>query len=124
MAAEGKRTTEGALRYQADQYFAHRMYWDCVFEKNEDMDYLFQWILGQEANCGSSTGEMFYAASQIEDGDFGSWKSVFGELARRVEARAEASLAKGHRVSAREGFLRAQQLLSYYGCAGRKICCR
>ena len=111
MAAEGKRTTEGALRYQADQYFAHRMYWDCVFEKNEDMDYLFQWILGQEANCGSSTGEMFYAASQIEDGDFGSWKSVFGELAQRVEARAEASLAKGHRVSAREGFLRAS---NYY----------
>lgn len=111
MGAEGKRTTDGAMKYQADQYYAHRMYYKGVFEKNEDMDYLFQWILGSEANYGSSTGEMFYAASQITDGDLTSWRKVFGEMAGRVEARARASLAKGHRVSAREGFLRAS---NYY----------
>ena len=110
-AAEGTRTTEGAMKYQADQYFAHRMYYKGVFEKNEDMDYLFQWVLGSEANYGCSTGEMFYAASQIADGDFRSWKTVFGELGQRVEARAQGSLAKGHKVSAREGFLRAS---NYY----------
>ncbi len=96
---------------QADQYYAHRMYYEGVFEKNEDMSYIFQWLLGQEANYGSTTGELFYAASQIEDGDLKSWSKVFGELAQRVEARAEASLAKGHMVSAREGFLRAS---NYY----------
>ena len=111
MGSEGKRTTEGAMKYQADQFFAHRMYYDCVFEQNEDMDYIFQWLLGQEANYGSSTGELFYAASQIEDGNYQSWREVFGELSERVQARAGASLAKGHKVSAREGFLRAS---NYY----------
>ena len=111
LASEDKRTTDRAMRDQVDQFYAHRMYYACVFQKNEDMDYIFQWILGSEANYGCSTGEMFYAASQIEDGDLGSWRTVFGELAQRVEARAEVSLAKGHRVSAREGFLRAS---NYY----------
>lgn len=109
--AEGKRTTESAMKFQVENFFAHRMYYKGVFEKNEDLDYIFQWILGSEANCGCSTGEMFYAASQIEDGDRTSWKTVFGDLARRVEARAQASLEKGHTVSAREGFLRAS---NYY----------
>ena len=108
--AEGRRTTESAMKYQARQYFAHRMYYNIIFE-NEDMDYFLQWMLASEANCGCSTGEVFYAASQIEDGNFGSWRKVMGELAQRVEARAEASLAKGHNVSAREGFLRAS---NYY----------
>lgn len=110
MASEGKRTTESAMQYQADQYFAHRMYYNVAFQ-NQDMDYFFQTMLGTGATGGSATGEMFYAASQIEDGNFESWKKVFSELAERVAARAETSLARGHAVSAREGFLRAS---NYY----------
>ena len=109
--AEKNRTTDRAMQAQVDQYYAHRMYNEGVFHEVEDMAYIFQWILGSEANYGAATGEMFYAASQIEDGNLKSWRTVFGELAQRVEARAHASLNRGHKVSAREGFLRAS---NYY----------
>ena len=110
MAVEGIRTVESALRYQADQYYAHRMYYNVAFE-NQDMDYWFQAMLGTESTGGAATGEMFYAASQIEDGNFASWNKEFSELAGRVAARAEISLARNHAVSARQGFLRAS---NYY----------
>jgi hypothetical protein len=36
---------------------------------NEDMDYLFQVVLGYHTYGGASFGELFRAASKVEDGD-------------------------------------------------------
>ncbi len=78
------------------------------FFKDGDMDFHFgNLALGAAVNQGLSTGEAFYAASHIEDGDAASWQKAWYELAQRVEARGKASLAAGHTISARDQFLRA-----------------
>jgi len=72
------------------------------------MDFHFgNLILGSTVNHGVEIGEAFFAASEIEDGDAESWQNEWYELARRVEARGEQSLAGGHMVSARDQLQRA-----------------
>jgi len=78
------------------------------FFTDGDMDFHFgNLILGAAVNGGASTGEAFYAASRIKDGDALSWANQWYALAGRVLARGESSLAAGHPVSARAQFLRA-----------------
>jgi pimeloyl-ACP methyl ester carboxylesterase len=78
------------------------------FFKDGDMDFHFgNLILGSATSGGAEIGEAFYAASQIKDGDAASWQKEWAELAERVEARGKKSLAAGHKVSARDQFLRA-----------------
>lgn len=73
----------------------------------DDFEFFFQWLTGMQTHGGSEVGESFYAASQISDGDPESWAREWNGLADRVAARARSSLDRGHRVSAREAFLRA-----------------
>jgi len=76
-----------------------------------EMDFVFgSLILGSAPNHGCEIGEAFYTAANIKDGDASSWQEQWIQTARLVEARGERSLAKGHKVSAREQFQRA----SYY----------
>ncbi|MDH3731225.1 MAG: esterase FrsA [Acidimicrobiia bacterium] len=75
--------------------------------RQDDFEFFFQWLTGMQTHGGSEVGEAFYAASRITDGDPESWAQEWSSLADRVAARARASLAAGHRVSAREAFLRA-----------------
>lgn len=75
--------------------------------QHDAFDFMFQWLLGSQTGGGSEIGESFYAATRIKDGDPESWVSEWSALAERVEARAEKALAKDHRISAREAYLRA-----------------
>ncbi len=78
------------------------------FFNDSDMDFHFgNLALGAAVNQGLATGEAFYAASQITDGDAASWQKAWYELAQRVEARGKKALAGGHAVSARDQLLRA-----------------
>ncbi|MCL5999575.1 MAG: alpha/beta hydrolase [Chloroflexi bacterium] len=78
---------------------------------NHNFDFWFQWLVGFQTNGGSESGECFYTASRIKDGDPESWVKEWSELGGRTEQRAATTLTKGHTVSAREAFLRAY---SYY----------
>ncbi len=78
-----------------------------VFFKNEDMDFVFQWILAHQGEGGAAFGECFYTAAQIKDGDPESWFAAWRDLAYRTEMQATQAIEKGHRVSAREAYLRA-----------------
>lgn len=71
------------------------------------MDFYFAWILAHQSEGGSALGECFYTASQVKDGDPESWYTAWAEIARRVESQATHALESGHRVSAREAYLRA-----------------
>lgn len=82
--------------------------------QNDDMDFYFAWILSHQSEGGSALGECFYAASRIKDGDPESWYAAWAEMAHRVESIATHALDKGHRVSAREAYLRA---FTYYQSA-------
>ncbi len=79
--------------------------------RNEDMDFYFAWILAHQSENGASFGECFYAAAQVKDGDPESWYTAWVEMSRRVESQATQVQEKGHRVSAREAYLRA---FTYY----------
>jgi pimeloyl-ACP methyl ester carboxylesterase len=73
---------------------------------NEDMDYLFQVVLGYHTYGGASFGELFRAASKVEDGNPESWIAAFREMGSRVERQAEELEEEG-KVSAAAAFMRA-----------------
>jgi len=67
---------------------------------------LMRW-LSQTTYSGAEIGECLSTASKIKDYDIESWLAEWSALAERVEAIGRDCLARGHRVSAREAFLRA-----------------
>ena len=73
---------------------------------NEDMDYLFQVVLGYHTYGGASFGELFRTASKVEDGDPESWISNFNQMGARIERQA-GELEEMGRTSAAPAFLRA-----------------
>ena len=87
----------------------HRQFNKLRFEDNS-MDFAFQWALGGVSNGGGTIGEMFYTANQIEDYNPDSWAAEWPRMREKMEQRAKDSENGGHKVSAREFYLRA----SYY----------
>jgi alpha-beta hydrolase superfamily lysophospholipase len=63
--------------------------------------------LGYAFYGGSEPGECLATVQRIEEGDAESWHREFNVTADRLFALAEKSAAAGHRVSAREAYLRA-----------------
>lgn len=72
----------------------------------------FTRIMGRGNYGGSAVGECYETASRIVDGDFQSYTNAWEVTARRVEAIGWDCLTKGHKVSARDAFLRAT---TYWG---------
>jgi pimeloyl-ACP methyl ester carboxylesterase len=70
--------------------------------------------LGDTAYGGADIGECLSTAERITEGDVNSWYAEWYETAERILSIAEASLAAGHEVSAREAYLRAT---TYYAMA-------
>ncbi|MET7361390.1 alpha/beta hydrolase [Streptomyces sp. NPDC005562] len=69
---------------------------------------------GHIAYGGADFGEVVTTAQHITAGDYDSWHDQWLATADRVAEQADTSLAGGHRVSARDGFLRAS---NYYRSA-------
>jgi pimeloyl-ACP methyl ester carboxylesterase len=60
------------------------------------------------ASYGSSEfGEVMASLNRITSGDYDGWYNEWDATAERISAEADAQLAAGHRVSARDGYLRA-----------------
>jgi len=66
--------------------------------RNEDMDFVFNWMLGYSSLAGLSHGELFALASTIQDGNVDSWVKAFGDqaiwLEHELDAEENASTAK------------------------------
>ncbi len=77
-----------------------------VFQ-TESFDFQLMRWLSQASYSGSEIGECFSTAHLIEDGNNESWLQEWKKTADRVAAIGRACLDQGHRVSAREAFLRA-----------------
>jgi hypothetical protein len=82
--------------------------------RSESFDFQLMRWLSQAPYSGSEIGECFSTAHLIADGDNESWLREWEKTAGRVEGIARACLDRGHRVSAREAFLRAT---TYYEAA-------
>jgi alpha-beta hydrolase superfamily lysophospholipase len=70
--------------------------------------------LALASHGGSELGEVQATAASIVDGDDDSWFAAWSATADRVVQTGDASAAGGHRVSAREAYLRASL---YYSLA-------
>lgn len=108
---EGKLA--GQVMEENTQIFRHSAGMANKFKSH--MDFHFTRVLSKEAYGGVATGECFEAASHVVDGDFNSYTQAWLTTAKRVEAIAWDCLEKGHKVSAREAFMRA---MTYWGCVG------
>jgi pimeloyl-ACP methyl ester carboxylesterase len=60
---------------------------------------------------GAQFGEVLATSARIKAGDYDSWYDAWNATADQVAAEAATQLAHGHRVSARDGYLRAS---NYY----------
>lgn len=63
---------------------------------------------------GADLGEVLVTARRVKNGDEAGWHREWKATAERVRGIGERALAEGHRVSAREAFLRAS---NYYRTA-------
>ncbi len=82
----------------------------------EDPSFSFETLraMGFAVDGGADLADVLVTASAIGEGDEVSWLREWKNTAQRVHRIAEECLAKGHRVSAREAFLRAS---NYYRTA-------
>ena len=85
-----------------------------VFEEDKSFWYETLRVLGQIPYGGGDLGEVLRTARMIKPGDFDSWHGEWLATADRTAGEAAKSLVGGHRVSARDAFLRAS---NYYRAA-------
>ena len=68
-------------------------------------------VFGAAEYGGSQFGEVLATSARIKAGDYDSWFEAWNAAADRVASEADDQLSRHHRVSARDGFLRAS---NYY----------
>ncbi|BBB49030.1 alpha/beta hydrolase family protein [Pelolinea submarina] len=86
--------------------------------KDHETDWVLKRTWEQMSEKAAETGELLFAAHQIEETDGESWISVWANLGDRILSHAQEALDAGHSVSAREAFLRASNYYrtAEYGC--------
>ena len=80
--------------------------------QNEEMDFMFNWVLGMGEIVGLSHGEIFYAIAGIKDGDPAGWREGFRREGHYLRQRAldfeqEQQAAAGHSFLAAAAAYRA-----------------
>ena len=78
-----------------------------LFPDNIQFWYETKRAFGAASYGGSEFGEVLATVNRIVSGDFDSWYEAWNATAERVAAEATRQLAQNHRISARDGFLRA-----------------
>jgi dienelactone hydrolase len=78
-----------------------------LFPDNLQFWYETKRAFGASSYGGSEFGEVLATASRIKSGDYNSWYDEWNAMAARVEKEAQDQLGRGHRISARDSFLRA-----------------
>jgi len=68
-------------------------------------------MFGADEYGASSFGEVLAISRQIKAGDYDSWYDAWNAAGDRLAAEADGQFARGHKVSARDNYLRAA---SYY----------
>jgi predicted alpha/beta-fold hydrolase len=82
----------------------------------QDEEFSFQLLraIGYSYYGGADIGECLSTAYRIKEGDFESWYKEWLNTANRVKSYADNSLSKGHKISARDAYLRCS---NYYRTA-------
>src|SRR5271170_3203697 len=79
----------------------------------DDVEFWFETVrmFGADEYGGASFGEVLATSARIKAGDYDSWYDAWNGIADRVAGEGDAQLAKSHKVSARDSYLRAS---NYY----------
>jgi dienelactone hydrolase len=88
-----------------------------MFEKfftDPSFDFETRSLVGDIHYGAGDIGEMLTAVAKVVDGDANSWVAEWSGLAARIQAIGDESLKGGHKVSARNAYLRAAV---YYAAA-------
>lgn len=85
-----------------------------LFATDEQFWYETLRLIGAADHGGSLFGEVLATAGRITPGNYSSWHDEWLGIANRVAGEADAQAARGHVVSARDGYLRAS---NYYRSA-------
>ncbi len=80
-----------------------------LYFDDEAFDGQLQRSVGKADAGMANVGECLFIASQITAGDRDSWYSAWSGFATGLVAQADVALAAGHRVSARDGYLRGSE---------------
>ena len=78
------------------------------FFHDETFETIFLTSLGRAYHSGGDVGRVLYLTRQVKDGDFESAYRAFKQAGDEAQAVAEESSAGGHRESARQAYLWAQ----------------
>jgi pimeloyl-ACP methyl ester carboxylesterase len=84
------------------------------FFKNPTFEVIFLTSLGRAYGSAGNVGKVLYLTRQVEDGNFESAFNAFKSAGDEARTQAEESLAGGHKESARQAYLWAQ---NYYDSA-------
>ncbi len=84
------------------------------FFKNSAFEYVALTSLGRAYHRAGNVGKVLYVIKQIEDGNFLSAYQTFVAAGDEARAMAEDSASGGHKESARQAYLWAQ---NFYDCA-------
>jgi pimeloyl-ACP methyl ester carboxylesterase len=76
------------------------------FPDNVQFWYETKRAFGASSYGASEFGEVMATVNRITSGDKDSWYNAWNATAKRVFAEAEVQIARGHRVSARDSYLR------------------
>lgn len=78
------------------------------FFKNPTFEMIFLTSLGRAYHSGGNVGKVLYLTKQVEDGNFQSAYLAFKQAGDEARQLAEDSLVHGHKESARQAYLWAQ----------------
>ncbi|HUO22592.1 MAG TPA: hypothetical protein VMU59_08770 [Caulobacteraceae bacterium] len=82
-----------------------------LFKDDAEFWYEIERLFGAAEYGAALFGEVIAIAKNIKSGDYGSWYDAHKVFADRLAAEAADQLKRGHKISARDNFLRA---CSYY----------
>jgi len=85
-----------------------------MFKDDPQFWFEIERLFGAAEYGGALFGEVVAIAKQIKSGDYDSWYQAMNGAADRLADEADDQLARGHKISARDNFLRA---CSYYRSA-------
>src|SRR3984885_1424479 len=85
--------------------FEHTKY--PFFADNIQFWYETKRAFGASSYGASEFGEVMATVNRITSGNFDSWYNEWNAIGERIFAEAEAQLSAGHRISARDSYLRA-----------------
>jgi hypothetical protein len=84
-----------------------KFYFDDVFA-----DILLMHTLNHATFKGAETGECLAAAAKVVEGNAESWRRAWQEQGEKAERAGRLADDRGHRVSAREAYLRADDAVA------------